>query len=131
MHQGVDSTTDFWHNRRHQLRLSRPLSPFTLTHGLIPLLLTASLPSHSHARPHPSASHPRRFHPNFPDVPVMALTATATQSVREDVMKALRIPHALVLERSFDRPNLKYEVVGKTKEPLKQLGKLLMDRFKN
>ncbi|GMY21853.1 ATP-dependent DNA helicase Q-like 1 [Fagus crenata] len=68
---------------------------------------------------------------NFPDVPVMALTATATQSVREDVMKALRIPHALVLERSFDRPNLKYEVVGKTKEPLKQLGKLLMDRFKN
>ena len=49
----------------------------------------------------------------------------------QDVMKALRIPHALVLERSFDRPNLKYEVVGKTKEPLKQLGKLLMDRFKN
>ena len=25
----------------------------------------------------------------------------------QDVMKALRIPHALVLERSFDRPNLK------------------------
>ncbi|KAL0006161.1 hypothetical protein SO802_013722 [Lithocarpus litseifolius] len=68
---------------------------------------------------------------NFPDVPVMALTATATHSVREDIMKALRIPRALVLERSFDRPNLKYEVIGKTKEPLKQLGQLLMDRFKN
>ncbi|XP_062144596.1 ATP-dependent DNA helicase Q-like 1 [Alnus glutinosa] len=68
---------------------------------------------------------------NFPDVPVMAVTATATQSVREDIIKALRIPRALVLERSFDRPNLKYEVIGKTKEPLKQLGQLLMDRFKN
>ncbi|CAI8585381.1 unnamed protein product [Vicia faba] len=68
---------------------------------------------------------------NFPRVPVMALTATATHPVRKDILNALRIPHAIVLERSFDRPNLKYEVVGKTKEPLKQLGKLLMDRFKS
>lgn len=49
----------------------------------------------------------------------------------QDIIKALRIPYALVLERSFDRPNLKYEVVGKTKEPLKQLGQLLTDRFKS
>ncbi|XP_020209079.1 ATP-dependent DNA helicase Q-like 1 [Cajanus cajan] len=68
---------------------------------------------------------------HFPGVPVMALTATATHAVREDILNALRIPHALVLERSFDRPNLKYEVIGKTKEPLKQLGQLLIDRFKN
>ncbi|KAL5138678.1 ATP-dependent DNA helicase Q-like 1 [Glycine soja] len=68
---------------------------------------------------------------HFPDVPVMALTATATHAVREDILKALRIPHALVLERSFDRPNLKYEVIAKTKEPLKQLGQLLIDRFRN
>ncbi|RYQ90107.1 hypothetical protein Ahy_B09g096375 isoform C [Arachis hypogaea] len=68
---------------------------------------------------------------NFPRVPVMALTATATHSVREDILNALRIPHALVLERSFDRPNLKYEVIAKTKEPLKQLGQLLVDRFRN
>lgn len=49
----------------------------------------------------------------------------------QDVLKALRIPHALILERSFDRPNLKYEVLCKTKEPLLQLGQLVMDRFKN
>ncbi|EXC14260.1 ATP-dependent DNA helicase Q-like 1 [Morus notabilis] len=68
---------------------------------------------------------------NFQNVPVMALTATATNSVRKDILEALNIPHALVLKRSFDRPNLKYEVVGKTKEPLKQLKQLLIDRFKN
>ncbi|KAL2490418.1 ATP-dependent DNA helicase Q-like 1 [Abeliophyllum distichum] len=68
---------------------------------------------------------------NFPRVPLMALTATATKTVRKDILNALRIPHAIVLETSFDRPNLKYEVMGKTKEPLKQLGKLLLDRFKN
>ncbi|XP_065854180.1 ATP-dependent DNA helicase Q-like 1 isoform X2 [Euphorbia lathyris] len=68
---------------------------------------------------------------HFPNVPLMALTATATHSVREDILKALRIPNALVLETSFDRPNLKYEVIGKTKASLKQLGQLLNDRFKN
>ncbi|KAI6684648.1 hypothetical protein NL676_030561 [Syzygium grande] len=48
---------------------------------------------------------------------------------RKDILKALRIPHALVLETSFDRPNLKYEVIAKTKQPLKQLGELLKNRF--
>ncbi|XP_058076784.1 ATP-dependent DNA helicase Q-like 1 [Magnolia sinica] len=68
---------------------------------------------------------------SFAEVPVMALTATATQPVRKDILNALRIPHALVLETSFDRPNLKYEVVGKIKDSLKQLGQLLKDRFHN
>ncbi|GMY19316.1 ATP-dependent DNA helicase Q-like 1 [Fagus crenata] len=114
------------------LRLSWPLSPLTLTHGLIPPPLTHGDFTRQWGRDfRPDYRGLGCLKQNFPDVPMMALTATATQSVREDVMKALRIPHALVLERSFDRPNLKYEVVGKTKEPLKQLGKLLMDRFKN
>lgn len=43
----------------------------------------------------------------------------------------MRIPHALVLETSFDRPNLKYEVIGKSKEALKQIGQLIKDRFKD
>lgn len=43
----------------------------------------------------------------------------------------MRIPNALVLKTSFDRSNLKYEVIGKAKDSLKQLGQLLQDRFKN
>ncbi|KAK9735667.1 hypothetical protein RND81_04G218600 [Saponaria officinalis] len=68
---------------------------------------------------------------HFPSIPVMALTATATHSVRKDIVNALRIPRAMVLETSFDRPNLKYEVINKTKKPLEQLGELLKERFKN
>lgn len=49
----------------------------------------------------------------------------------QDILNALRIPRALVLETSFDRPNLKYEVIGKTQQALKQLGELLNGRFKN
>lgn len=49
----------------------------------------------------------------------------------QDILSALRIPNALVLETSFDRPNLKYEVIGKSKDSLKQLGQLLKDRFHN
>lgn len=49
----------------------------------------------------------------------------------QDILSALRIPYALVLETSFDRPNLKYEVIGKTKDPLKQVGQLLKERFHN
>lgn len=51
--------------------------------------------------------------------------------ILQDILKALRIPHALVLETSFDRPNLKYEVIGKSKEALKQIGQLIKDRFKD
>ncbi|KAJ7516833.1 hypothetical protein O6H91_21G000600 [Diphasiastrum complanatum] len=66
----------------------------------------------------------------FPRIPVMALTATATQDVRKDILKILKIPHAFVLEMGFDRPNLTYEVLLKDpKDSLKQLGQLIMERF--
>ncbi|MBP0006186.1 MAG: DNA helicase RecQ [Cyanobacteria bacterium SBC] len=51
----------------------------------------------------------------YPDVPVMALTATATDRVRQDILQqlALRSPHVHVA--SFHRPNLYYEVRPKTR----------------
>ncbi|MCW5900327.1 MAG: DNA helicase RecQ [Flavobacteriales bacterium] len=44
------------------------------------------------------------------DVPVIALTATATEKVQEDILKNLDIPDARVFKASFNRPNLFYEV---------------------
>jgi ATP-dependent DNA helicase RecQ len=41
---------------------------------------------------------------------VLALTATATPAVREDILSQLGIPNAKAVVRGFDRPNLRYEV---------------------
>jgi len=47
-------------------------------------------------------------------VPIIALTATATPKVQEDIMKNLQISDAKVFKASFNRPNLYYEVRPKT-----------------
>ncbi len=41
---------------------------------------------------------------------VLALTATATPAVREDILQQLGIPHVKPIVKGFDRPNLQYEV---------------------
>lgn len=51
----------------------------------------------------------------FRGVPVMALTATATENVKVDVIHNLHIEKCEVLTQSFNRPNLTYEVRGKGK----------------
>ncbi|KAF6261562.1 hypothetical protein COO60DRAFT_1699757 [Scenedesmus sp. NREL 46B-D3] len=53
------------------------------------------------------------FKQRFPDVPVMALTATATQRVAEDVRMQLAVPRCITFQSSFNRPNLRYKVVKK------------------
>jgi ATP-dependent DNA helicase RecQ len=50
------------------------------------------------------------------DIPLIALTATATPKVQEDILKNLGIPDARVFKASFNRPNLFYEVRPKTKD---------------
>ncbi|UOE42004.1 DNA helicase RecQ [Chryseobacterium suipulveris] len=44
------------------------------------------------------------------DVPVIALTATATPKVQDDIQKTLGMANAVVFKESFNRPNLFYEV---------------------
>ena len=47
-------------------------------------------------------------------IPIIALTATATPKVQEDILKNLKISDAKVFKSSFNRPNLYYEVRSKT-----------------
>lgn len=59
------------------------------------------------------------------DVPVIALTATATPKVQQDILKNLSITNANIFKSSFDRPNLYYEVRPKTKDVIKDVIKYI------
>jgi ATP-dependent DNA helicase RecQ len=63
----------------------------------------------------------------LPDVPVMALTATATERVREDIIKHLRLREPEFFVASFNRPNLTYRVQPKD-GPMQQIIAFLKNR---
>jgi ATP-dependent DNA helicase RecQ len=53
----------------------------------------------------------------FPDVPRVALTATADELTRQEIVDRLRLADAPSFVASFDRPNIKYEIVDKQNAP--------------
>ena len=57
--------------------------------------------------------------------PIIALTATATQKVREDIKKILGMPDAREFKSSFNRPNLYYEVRRKNDDVDKEIIKFI------
>ena len=56
----------------------------------------------------------------WPDVPRIALTATATDATHKELTERLQMGEAQHFVASFDRPNIQYRIVGKN-EPRKQL----------
>jgi ATP-dependent DNA helicase RecQ len=56
----------------------------------------------------------KKLRTQFPDVPIMALTATATKRVRDDIVKQLKLRQSRCYVASFNRPNLTYRVVPKS-----------------
>jgi ATP-dependent DNA helicase RecQ len=64
------------------------------------------------------------LHERWPDVPRIALTATATTATRDEIARRLDLTGARHFTASFDRPNIQYRIVGKN-EPRRQLLELL------
>jgi ATP-dependent DNA helicase RecQ len=62
---------------------------------------------HDFRPPYRQISELRNYHPN---VPIVALTATATPEVKEDIIAQLKLKNPEIFEGAFLRPNLSYEI---------------------
>jgi ATP-dependent DNA helicase RecQ len=60
------------------------------------------------------------LHQRFPQVPRIALTATADPQTRAEIIQRLALAEARIFVSSFDRPNIRYTIVDKT-DPRTQL----------
>ena len=63
------------------------------------------------------------------NIPIVALTATATPKVKDDIMKNLEINNSPLFKSSFNRPNLFYEVRNKTNDIDKDIIKFINKRL--
>ncbi|QLB12147.1 ATP-dependent DNA helicase RecQ [Bisgaardia hudsonensis] len=63
----------------------------------------------------------------FPNVPIMALTATADETTRKDILRNLQLIDPYIHIGSFDRPNIRYTLVEKFK-PTEQLCKYVLSQ---
>ena len=61
-------------------------------------------------------------------IPIIALTATATSKVQDDIVKNLGIKNAEVFKSSFNRPNLFYEIKQKTEDVNKDIISFIKQR---
>jgi len=65
----------------------------------------------------------------FPEIPLIALTATAEAHTRQDILERLDLRQARCYVSGFDRPNIRYTVLEKRK-PFAQLTTFLQPRYK-
>ena len=70
------------------------------------------------------------LHEMFPNVPRMALTATADALTRQDMVERLKLEDAAHFVSSFDRPNIRYTIVEKL-EPTRQLLRFIQTEHAN
>lgn len=68
--------------------------------------------------------HLHRLKSVYPHIPMMALSATADTTTQSDIIQQLGLQSPFIYRGSFDRPNIRYEVIAKHK-PMLQLNQLL------
>lgn len=71
------------------------------------------------------------FKERFPAVPIMALTATANEKVRMDIVHHLKMNSPVYLKQSFNRTNLYYEIRWKSGNYLESMKDYILSRYKN
>ncbi|CAI4048616.1 hypothetical protein SKDZ_13G3160 [Saccharomyces kudriavzevii ZP591] len=71
------------------------------------------------------------FKREYPDIPMIALTATASEQVRMDIIHNLELKEPVFLKQSFNRTNLYYEVNKKTKNTIFEICDAVKSRFRN
>ena len=67
----------------------------------------------------------KQLRQRYPRVPLMALTATATKRVQQDIIQQLQLRQPGIHLASFDRPNLYYKVLPKLRRSYSQLFKYI------
>jgi ATP-dependent DNA helicase RecQ len=70
-----------------------------------------------------------RLRDELPDTPMMALTATATERVRQDILRQLHLRNPRQYTASFNRPNLSYRVAPK-KDTYAELRQFIAQRHR-
>lgn len=68
----------------------------------------------------------------FPNVNILGLTATATETVIEDIKKILNLTKCVLFKAPFNRPNIFYEVRGKPsshEDCMNEIAKLIKNQF--
>ncbi|KLO12918.1 ATP-dependent DNA helicase [Schizopora paradoxa] len=73
----------------------------------------------------------KRLRIDYPETPIMALTATANAQIKQDIMTVLDIPKCLCLEQSFNRPNLDYEIRKKGKTVVSDIANYIKENYKD
>jgi bloom syndrome protein len=65
----------------------------------------------------------------FPKTPVLALTATATPPVQDDVIRVLQLQNCIRFQQSFNRQNLRYQVRKKGTRCVDEIAQLINSQF--
>jgi superfamily II DNA helicase RecQ len=68
---------------------------------------------------------------DYPDVPIMALTATAKRNAVDDIIGRLKMRDPVMLTQSFNRSNLHYDVRPKPKQILDSIAAFVKSRYLN